>query len=218
MDFKARQTVRVDSPELLWRATMGLPSGTMIADYLVAGTGDLEVRLLGTFPIAHMVGGDDAAQGEALRYLAELPLNPDAIPGVGLDRGRSQDDQSGDWCRRCAWRGHPLFGSSGPRRRHERAVEELRGKRRTHDTTSLAWPILELPIHRRSVHPAPRRSRLGFWKRATSSERAAGAGLLGFGGHVCRRCHSAAPACPDRASTRLSLDGVRQLSGTLKTS
>ncbi len=79
MDFTARQTVRVDAPEFLWRATMGFPTGMMIADYLVAGTGGLEVRLLGAFSVARMVGGADAAQGEALRYLAELPLNPDAI-------------------------------------------------------------------------------------------------------------------------------------------
>jgi hypothetical protein len=79
MNFTARQTVRVDASEFLWRATTGLPAGMMIADYLIAGTGGLEVRLLGAFPVAHMVGSADAAQGEALRYLAELPLNPDAI-------------------------------------------------------------------------------------------------------------------------------------------
>ncbi|MEO6004692.1 MAG: DUF6544 family protein [Opitutus sp.] len=79
MNFTARQTVRVDGPEFLWRATTALPVGMMIADYLIAGTGGLEVRLLGAFPVAHMVGGDDAAQGEALRYLAELTWNPDAI-------------------------------------------------------------------------------------------------------------------------------------------
>ena len=79
MNFTARQTVRVDAPEFLWRAITGLPAGMMIADYLVTGMGGLEVRLLGAFPVAHMVGGADAAQGEALRYLAELPLNPDAI-------------------------------------------------------------------------------------------------------------------------------------------
>jgi hypothetical protein len=79
MNFTARQTVRVDGSEFLWRATTGLPAGMMIADYLIAGTGGLEVRLLGAFPVAHMVGSADAAQGEALRYLAELPLNPDAI-------------------------------------------------------------------------------------------------------------------------------------------
>ena len=79
MDFTARQTVRSDAPEFIWRATMGLPTGMMIADYLVGETGGLEVRLLGAFPVARMVGGADAYQGEALRYLAELPLNPDAI-------------------------------------------------------------------------------------------------------------------------------------------
>jgi len=79
MNFKARQTVHISTTEFIWRATMALPSGMMIADYLVGGTGGLEVKLLGAFPIARMVGGADAAQGEALRYLAELPLNPDAI-------------------------------------------------------------------------------------------------------------------------------------------
>ncbi|MEO6873690.1 MAG: DUF6544 family protein [Opitutaceae bacterium] len=79
MDFTARQTVRIDAPEFLWRATMGLPTGMKIADYLVAGTGGLEVKLLGIFPVARIVDGAGAAQGEALRYLAELPLNPDAI-------------------------------------------------------------------------------------------------------------------------------------------
>jgi len=77
--FSARQTMRVDTPGFLWRATVGLPSGMKIADYLVGETGGLEVRLLGAFPVARMVGGADAFQGEALRYLAELPLNPDAI-------------------------------------------------------------------------------------------------------------------------------------------
>lgn len=51
----------------------------MVADYFVAGTGGLEVMLLGAFPIARMVGSADAAKGEALRYLAELPWSPDAI-------------------------------------------------------------------------------------------------------------------------------------------
>ncbi len=35
--------------------------------------------LTGVFPLARMVGGGDMNQGEALRYLAELPWFPDAI-------------------------------------------------------------------------------------------------------------------------------------------
>ena len=46
---------------------------------LPAGTGGLEVMLLGAFPIARMIGGAAANQGEVLRYLAELPWCPDAI-------------------------------------------------------------------------------------------------------------------------------------------
>ena len=52
---------------------------SMAADYLIDGTGGLEVKLLGAVTVARAVGGADMNQGEALRYLAELPWNPDAI-------------------------------------------------------------------------------------------------------------------------------------------
>jgi hypothetical protein len=51
----------------------------VVADYFIAGTGGLEAMLLGAFPIARIVGGAAANQGEALRYLAELPWSPVAI-------------------------------------------------------------------------------------------------------------------------------------------
>jgi hypothetical protein len=41
--------------------------------------GGLEVMVLGAFPIARVVGGADVSQGEALRYLMELPWCPDGI-------------------------------------------------------------------------------------------------------------------------------------------
>jgi hypothetical protein len=74
--FTARQTTRHDAPGFLWRAAIG---PIVVADYFVAGTGGLEVKLLGAFPIARAVGGTAANQAEALRYLAELPWCPDAI-------------------------------------------------------------------------------------------------------------------------------------------
>ena len=77
-DFTARQTVGIDVPAFLWRAGMGRPA-SVVADYFVAGTGGLEVMLLGAFPLARMIGGAAANQGEALRYLAEIPWNQDAI-------------------------------------------------------------------------------------------------------------------------------------------
>ena len=50
-----------------------------IADYFVKSVGGMKVKMLGTITLANMVGGETAAKGESLRYLAELPLNPDAI-------------------------------------------------------------------------------------------------------------------------------------------
>jgi hypothetical protein len=77
--FSARQIMRADVPGFVWRAKTGLPKPVVIADYFVGGTGGLEVGLLGILPIAHIVGGAAANRGEVLRYLAELPLCPDAI-------------------------------------------------------------------------------------------------------------------------------------------
>ncbi len=51
----------------------------MVADYLVGGHGGLDVRFMGAVPIAYEAGTADADLGEMLRYLAELPWNPDAI-------------------------------------------------------------------------------------------------------------------------------------------
>ena len=79
MDFTARQIVGIDATAFVWRAAMGRPASTIVADYFVAGTGGLEVKLLGVFPIASFIGGAAANQGEVLRYLGELPWNPDAI-------------------------------------------------------------------------------------------------------------------------------------------
>lgn len=81
MDFTAQQTVGVGAPEFIWRARMGAMFPIVVADYFVAATGGLEVRLFGSIPVARMVGGAGANQAEALRYLAELPWNPDAILG-----------------------------------------------------------------------------------------------------------------------------------------
>jgi len=79
IDFSAHQTVRVDTTEFLWRASTRLPLNVVVADYFVGGTGGLEVMLFGALPLARMIGGAGANRGETLRYLAELPWNPDAI-------------------------------------------------------------------------------------------------------------------------------------------
>ncbi|WP_293908061.1 DUF6544 family protein [Phenylobacterium sp.] len=79
MAFEARQTASPSRIGYLWRARMGPGRLVTAADYYVAGVGGLEVKALGALSFAHQVGGPEMAQGEALRYLAELPWNPDAI-------------------------------------------------------------------------------------------------------------------------------------------
>ena len=79
IDFRAHQTVRVDAPGFVWRAVTSFPSPMVIADYFANGVGGLEVRMAGAIPIAHTVANAGINRGELLRYLAEIPLNPDAI-------------------------------------------------------------------------------------------------------------------------------------------
>ena len=79
MDFTAKQIISTNETEFVWRAKAYFAYSVLIVDYFVKSTGGLQVKLLGAVPLANMVGGDSIAKGEALRYLAELPLNPDAI-------------------------------------------------------------------------------------------------------------------------------------------
>lgn len=79
MDFSARQTAATTRLDYIWTADLGPGGAVKAADYYVGGVGGLEVRALGLVTLAHEVGTAEIAQGEALRYLAELPWNPDAI-------------------------------------------------------------------------------------------------------------------------------------------
>ena len=79
MNFTAKQIISTNETEFVWRAKAYFAGSVLVADYFVKSVGGLEVKLLGTVPLANMVGGDSIAKGEALRFLAELPLNPDAI-------------------------------------------------------------------------------------------------------------------------------------------
>ena len=79
MDFTAKQIISTNETEFVWRAKAYFAGSVLVADYFVKSVGGLEVKLLGTVPLANMIGGDNIAKGETLRFLAELPLNPDAI-------------------------------------------------------------------------------------------------------------------------------------------
>ena len=79
MNFTAHQIVSTTTPGFLWRATAG-PAGLIkVADYLIGAMGGLEARVLGSIAVANDVNTAQVVQGEAMRYLAELPWNPDAI-------------------------------------------------------------------------------------------------------------------------------------------
>ncbi len=77
MAFSADQTIRLDAPGFLWRASFG--GMISVADYFVGKNGGMEVRALGAVALTSVVGGAVANKGEIMRYLAELPLSPDAI-------------------------------------------------------------------------------------------------------------------------------------------
>lgn len=77
--FTARQTIATSAPGFMWRARMDPFGSVSVADYFVAGHGGLSARVLGAFEIANESGTAEIDRGEALRYLAELPWNPDAI-------------------------------------------------------------------------------------------------------------------------------------------
>lgn len=81
--FEAEQTSAVAEVGFLWRARAARRGGLAleVIDYLVAGSAGLEARLFGVLPVVRVATSDAMIRGEALRYLAELMWNPDAILG-----------------------------------------------------------------------------------------------------------------------------------------
>lgn len=79
LPFTARQTMSVRSCAFVWNARF-LPLGYMtVTDALEYGAGRLDVTALGMIPVARSKPSMALARGELIRYLAELPLAPDAI-------------------------------------------------------------------------------------------------------------------------------------------
>lgn len=79
MNFNATQTINLDYCAFEWRARVG-PLGMIgVRDALEDGTGALSVSALGMFVISKPHASEAVTRGELFRYLAELPLAPDAI-------------------------------------------------------------------------------------------------------------------------------------------
>ena len=81
LSFTAQQTIAVPKVAFLWRAQLPISVGLSmnVIDYVVGHEAGLEGRLLGVLPVVHMADGDTMFRGEAMRYLAELMWNPDAL-------------------------------------------------------------------------------------------------------------------------------------------
>jgi len=79
MDFTATQSISVKACGFDWRARFG-PFGAVTArDALVDGHGRLDITALGFIPLGRTERSVALTRGELVRYLAELPLAPDAI-------------------------------------------------------------------------------------------------------------------------------------------
>ncbi len=76
----ARQTSALPVPGFAWITTMkiGPLPAVRVVDRYVDGEGGLEIRALGAIRL-DAATGREAALGEGLRYLAEIPWTPDAI-------------------------------------------------------------------------------------------------------------------------------------------
>ena len=83
MSFTARQTIATDRTEFAWRARIGPLGFVTIVDAFENDEPKLDVRALGCLRLASVRARPDAAKGEIMRYLADLPWAPDAILSNG---------------------------------------------------------------------------------------------------------------------------------------
>ncbi len=78
-NFRAKQTIELDTTGFAWRARTG-PFGLITVTDALDRTGpSLTVMAIGLIRVAHVDADDALRKGELQRYLAELPLAPDAI-------------------------------------------------------------------------------------------------------------------------------------------
>lgn len=76
--FVAEQTAAVGEVGFVWRANFPRLA-TVVVDAVVGDEARLEARLAGIVPVVRLQSCEALWRGEAMRYLAELPWNPDAI-------------------------------------------------------------------------------------------------------------------------------------------
>lgn len=83
MQIEATQLSGTRDPGFVWhaQARMAALIPVVVVDSYVGGRGWLEARIGGSVAVAN-AEGPDADRGEAMRFLAELAWNPDAILGA----------------------------------------------------------------------------------------------------------------------------------------
>jgi hypothetical protein len=77
--FRARQSIALDRIGFAWRAATGPLGCIAVTDALDETGPQLTVMALGLIPLARVAADAALTKGELQRYLAELPLAPDAI-------------------------------------------------------------------------------------------------------------------------------------------
>jgi hypothetical protein len=94
--FTATQLVTTQRPGFDWDARIQMAPGmsAFVHDAYLLGEGSLHASLLGLFTVADVCGTPEAAQGELLRFFAEMPWYPTALlPSQGV-RWEAIDDTS----------------------------------------------------------------------------------------------------------------------------
>lgn len=79
LPFTARQTMSVTSCAFAWRARFQPFGYLTVTDALENGVGRLDVTAVGLIPLVRTKPTPVLTKGELIRYLAELPLAPDAM-------------------------------------------------------------------------------------------------------------------------------------------
>lgn len=93
--FSAVEEFAVEEVAFSWRARFAVVPlvSLVVVDGYVAGEGKLEARLLGVVPVMR-ARGREVAEGEAIRYLAELPWVPQALGRNRALHWRELDDRT----------------------------------------------------------------------------------------------------------------------------
>jgi hypothetical protein len=136
--FTATQVVTTQRPGFDWDARIQIAPGVsaFVHDAYLLGEGSLHASLLGLFTVADVRGTPEAAQGELLRYFAEIPWYPTALlPSQGV-RWEAIDNTSA----RATMTDVPTTVSLVFRFNAEGTIETMRAEARCRDKlTAMPW-------------------------------------------------------------------------------